>query len=434
MSIEASGPVAAPRAFEKSGSTAAKASSVGSDDADATGASSFLSLLSAMEPDAAPTVDADAAAVAAQDATLAALRLPDAAALLAQHPGRGTGPAQADMALVSGEGGPAGAPGQMAAVAGLTDQGEAAVSGGRATRGLNKFAGKADAARAAGKPADGGAGAELAADEPADAALAGTVQHASNTQSVPRRADADRSAQEAGGAQATGGAEARASESRAAAETIHADWRSTLNAQIGGAEATAPMLDALGALAKGTLGARGTERSATRPLFVPAGSALTGSWAEQALSGGNAASTTPTFAPQATVPVPEAAVAEKLNYWIARGVQNAELQLDAFGGGSVKVNIAVQGNEAQVEFRSDQPEARRLLQDAMPQLRDMLRGEGMELSGGFVGTSARQDQGTPERRNYPQGVRSAIVGVDARPGPATPALSRTPGRTVDLFV
>ena len=127
-------------------------------------------------------------------------------------------------------------------------------------------------------------------------------------------------------------------------------------------------------------------------------------------------------------------MAEKLNYWISRGVQNAELKLDAFGGGTVQVNIAMSGLDAQVEFRSDQPEARRLLTDAMPQLRDMLKGEGLSLSGGFVGTSAQSDPGNQEQRSLAQSARIFRAAAEPASMGRTSPVNRMPGRTVDLFV
>ena len=131
---------------------------------------------------------------------------------------------------------------------------------------------------------------------------------------------------------------------------------------------------------------------------------------------------------------PEVAIAQKLQVWILRGVQTAELQLDAAGGGAVDVSVSVQGNEAYVEFRSDQPEARRLLQDAMPHLKELLRAEGMLLSGGFVGTSARQDQAPQGQKSTAQ--HSAMF--QAKPEGAVLALGANParrsGRAIDVFV
>ena len=131
---------------------------------------------------------------------------------------------------------------------------------------------------------------------------------------------------------------------------------------------------------------------------------------------------------------PDLAIAQRVHYWITRGVQNAELQLDALGGGSVDVRVSVQGNEALVEFRSDQPEARRMLQDAMPQLKDMLKSEGLLLSSGFVGTSAQ-----PDREARGQGLdRPRGDGAQNKPDADALARSiqptRSSGRAIDVFV
>jgi hypothetical protein len=228
------------------------------------------------------------------------------------------------------------------------------------------------------------------------------------------------------------GPQGQANEARLTADAASADGRVTLAGQAGTLPG-ASTLDALGTFSRMAANPRGGDRPAARTPFVPAGSALAGSWSDHAMPSGSPATLT-TYAPDATVAVPDAAVAEKLNYWISRGVQNAELQLDAFGGGTVKVSISVHGQDAQVDFRSDQPEARKLLQDAMPQLSAMLKGEGLLLSGGFVGSQTQQHPGAQERRSSAQNMRSAIIGVGTRTTEPAPALSRSPGRAVDLFV
>ena len=139
------------------------------------------------------------------------------------------------------------------------------------------------------------------------------------------------------------------------------------------------------------------------------------------------------YAPGAMTPAPATAMAEKMHYWVSRGVQSAELQLDAFAGGTVDVSIAVKGDEAIVEFRTDQPQARQLLLDAMPQLKELLASEGLMLSGGFVGGSAQQgassqrsDDGQP-----PTAVRP-VAGAGAslrRPHSAAPRATRAPAST-----
>ena len=180
---------------------------------------------------------------------------------------------------------------------------------------------------------------------------------------------------------------------------------------------------------------RSSERVAARSVFAPLDGAWAGNNATSVLASSPATGTGGVAAPDLPFPAGASSeVAHKVHYWVTRGAQNAELQLDAFGGGAVDVSISMRGNEAQVEFRSDQPEARRLLQDAMPQLRDLLRSEGLELSGGFVGGSANPD--SRRERSDPEG-RSGRDGVVTVPGLTTgPALMPVPAQQhgLDVFV
>ncbi len=129
----------------------------------------------------------------------------------------------------------------------------------------------------------------------------------------------------------------------------------------------------------------------------------------------------------------EVTIAQRVHYWVTRGVQSAELQLDSPGGGSVDVSVSVQGNEATVEFRTDQPEARKLLSDAMPHLRDMLKSEGLMLAGGFVGTSAQRDSGAQAQRR--EDMRETSLQAAADPAQARgPQRTGSSGRSIDVFV
>lgn len=421
---------AAPQPVEKSAAVARRQAGANGD-ATESGAPTFASVLTSVEPE--PDADTSAAAAANDAARGAAPPAPvpvplDAAALLAQNPNRTAQLADPGAALLADLPERASAPGETAALSGLDGQTDGPAVGGLASHRLGHMCGKAQVASGLAKAAGVAAATDLAANTGTAQSVA--AQHASNTQALLRRADVDRVTQEAGSQSLGKGSQWQGNEARLAADATSADGRISLAAQAVALPGSVT-LDALG-VSRMAVNPRG-DRPATRTPFVPAGSALAGSWSDPAMPSGNPAALT-TYAPDATVAVPEAVVAEKLSYWISRGVQNAELQLDAFGGGTVKVSISVQGQDAQVEFRSDQPEARKLLQDAMPQLSAMLQSEGLLLSGGFVGSSAQQDAGAQQRRSSPQGVRSAIIGVDIQAADQTLTLSRTPGRAVDLFV
>lgn len=128
-------------------------------------------------------------------------------------------------------------------------------------------------------------------------------------------------------------------------------------------------------------------------------------------------------------------VAEQVKYWISNDVQNAEMKLDGLGDKPVEVSISMQGNEAHVSFRTDEAKARDALENAGPQLRDMLQREGLVLSGVSVGTSGTKDSAGDQDRKPRQGVKTASI---AAIEPLAPHIStqtaRVTGRAVDLFV
>jgi flagellar hook-length control protein FliK len=93
------------------------------------------------------------------------------------------------------------------------------------------------------------------------------------------------------------------------------------------------------------------------------------------------------------------------------------------------------GNEAHVAFRTDELQARTMLEGAAAHLKDMLQGEGLVLSRVSVGTSGGGDAGGEERKQRQGPRQSSIIPItvaaaDARRMPMAGAT----GRTLDLFV
>lgn len=184
----------------------------------------------------------------------------------------------------------------------------------------------------------------------------------------------------------------------------------------------------------------GFSRSADRVVAKPTESLREasgeGGWSTHGWVSGRsveAASATPNSA----LPTPEMMVAEQVSYWITGRVQNAELRLDVFGRQPVDVSISMHGSEAQVEFRTDQPEIRQVLEGAVAHLKDLLKEEGLSLAGVFVGSSGQQRQGGQGPSGDPReaGPRQAPVevahtSVTLRHG----AGGTIAGRSVDLFV
>lgn len=130
----------------------------------------------------------------------------------------------------------------------------------------------------------------------------------------------------------------------------------------------------------------------------------------------------------------EDAVAEQVTYWVHQNFQNARLTVKQ-DGQSVEVSVSLTGNEAHVAFGSDEVLTRELLDGGVTQLRDMLRQEGLVLSGVTVGESGRR-QGDEEGRsanpkNAPKHAKVVVPAVEAQAA----GRARVQGdRTVDIFV
>jgi flagellar hook-length control protein FliK len=134
---------------------------------------------------------------------------------------------------------------------------------------------------------------------------------------------------------------------------------------------------------------------------------------------------------------PEMQVAEQVTYWVSHNVQNAEMQLDGLGKDPVQVSISMQGNEAQISFRSDEAATRGVLENAANHLKDLLQREGVVLSGVSVGTSGSGDAGGNERRARQAARQGLIAPLQVATVPVTQGGRRVgtaAGRAVDLFV
>lgn len=187
------------------------------------------------------------------------------------------------------------------------------------------------------------------------------------------------------------------------------------------------------AVASATSSVVGAERALDRAIFKPAAVAE-GVAAPQA----NLMSEPSTVALRdaGSIAAPDVYVAEQIKYWISNDVQSAEMKLDGIGDNPVEVSISMQGNEAHVTFRTDELQAREVLESASNHLKELLQREGLVLSGVSVGTAGAGagDSGAQERKPR-QGVKSAAV-VAAQPIRAdlASASGRVSGRALDLFV
>ena len=129
----------------------------------------------------------------------------------------------------------------------------------------------------------------------------------------------------------------------------------------------------------------------------------------------------------------EEALAEQVTYWVNQKVQSAEMTVSR-DGQPVEVSVTLSGNEAQVAFRSDQEQTRQLLDASMAQLSEMLRGQGLVLSGASVGTSARDGRSSGEQSQgrTPKAGQTTVVAAE---GISVRANHIQTGRgAIDVFV
>jgi flagellar hook-length control protein FliK len=131
---------------------------------------------------------------------------------------------------------------------------------------------------------------------------------------------------------------------------------------------------------------------------------------------------------------PESAVAEQVTYWVSQGIQNAQLKLEGFGAEPVEVNISLKGQEAQIDFRTDQPEVRQMLEGALTQLKETLAREGLVLSGVSVGSSGQEGAGAQDRRQQPNARQTTVVVNEAGSTVSLQRASPAAGRALDIFV
>jgi flagellar hook-length control protein FliK len=194
-----------------------------------------------------------------------------------------------------------------------------------------------------------------------------------------------------------------------------------------------------------------TSASALEPLLAPLvvkhekgpteRNGLGGKSSDPTYAGAPTGVSAPDYAqPGAAAPVlaPEMQVAEQVRYWVSHNVQNAELSLDGLGQSPVQVSISLQGNEAQISFRTDEAAARDVLQNAGAHLKDMLQREGLVLTGVSVGNSGSGNADGSERRARPNIRQTAIAplqvaSVDSGSRQRTASVGAA-GRSVDLFV
>ena len=100
---------------------------------------------------------------------------------------------------------------------------------------------------------------------------------------------------------------------------------------------------------------------------------------------------------------------QKVNLMLADKLQQAEIQLDPLGLGKMKIQIQLDASsQANVHFVVQHGQTREMLEQAMPRLRDMLAGQGIQL-----GQTVVQQQAQQQSQQQSQG-QSAFTGQEQR--------------------
>ena len=87
------------------------------------------------------------------------------------------------------------------------------------------------------------------------------------------------------------------------------------------------------------------------------------------------------------------ALAEHVTLMMGQKLQQAEIQLDPQGLGKMTVQLSMEREQASVHFVVQHAQTRELLEQALPRLRDMLSGQGIQLSQGSVQQQSQDPTG-----------------------------------------
>lgn len=125
-------------------------------------------------------------------------------------------------------------------------------------------------------------------------------------------------------------------------------------------------------------------------------------------------------------------LAEQVSFHVFQGAHRAEITLQGVGAAAVELRIELRGNQTSVEFRTDNPEARQLLENTASDLQDMLERQGLVLSAVAVGNSGGGDHGPGQPRDF----RRRTAPLEPVTGPLSALQAPAPrgNGLVDLYV
>ena len=136
-------------------------------------------------------------------------------------------------------------------------------------------------------------------------------------------------------------------------------------------------------------------------------------------------------------PVPlDQAVGERLAWLIQHGKQDARIQIKPESLGHLDIKVSIDGDDAHLSFTSPHGTVRDALELAVPRLRDMLSGAGLNLGQFEVGAETAESAGSRERESAASRSESSTSLPAADDPPTTQVRGATPVslHLVDTFV
>ncbi|GAB4473017.1 MAG: flagellar hook-length control protein FliK [Burkholderiaceae bacterium] len=125
-------------------------------------------------------------------------------------------------------------------------------------------------------------------------------------------------------------------------------------------------------------------------------------------------------------------LANRVVFLAGQRVQSAEIALTPADLGPLSVTIELRGQEAHLVFGAAHATTRAAIEDALPRLREMFAGSGLQLADAQIGDHGRRDSARPQRGSG-EPMR-AIGAVKVAPDLLRPTRPARPDRLIDVVV
>jgi flagellar hook-length control protein FliK len=120
----------------------------------------------------------------------------------------------------------------------------------------------------------------------------------------------------------------------------------------------------------------------------------------------------------------------KVERWVQDGVQRVWLDVHPADMGPVAISIALNGQQAELNFGAESATARQAIEFSLPELAAALQNAGLTLSGGSISQQLSQSKGQEEQTTSSplsgsqpgSGRANAIAAADPMPGRRTVGL------------